>query len=109
MGTESAQASTTLEVTMNIDEFEAQLRADEAADQPLITPVEYGRLRGIAPQLVYYYIRNKKIETKICPCGRRCIEKEAADEHFRSIGKLPPQDAEGPGGDDPGDDVGGAE
>jgi hypothetical protein len=94
---------------MNIDEFEAQLRRDETADQPLITPVEYGRLRGIAPQLVYYYIRNKKIDTQICPCGRRCIDKEAADEHFRSTGKLPPKNDEGPSTGDPGDAGGLAE
>jgi hypothetical protein len=73
---------------MNIDEFESQVRKDELEDQPLITPVEYGRLRGIAPQLVYYYIRNKKLATQICPCGRRCVVKEEADEHFRRIGKL---------------------
>jgi hypothetical protein len=91
VGTKPTKESTTrLEDIVNIDEFEQQVRKDELEDQPLITPVEYGRLRGIAPQLVYYYIRNKKLATQICPCGRRCLNKEETDEHFRRIGKLAP-------------------
>ena len=73
---------------MNIDELIAQMEADENEDAPYITPVNYGKLRGIAPQLVYYHIRAGHITYKHCDCGRRVIDKEEADEYFRSIGKL---------------------
>lgn len=79
-----------------IDEFIARMQADETEDQPLITPVDYGRLRGIRPQLIYYYIRTHKITSMHCQCGRRVIEREEADEFLRSIGKLAPRrDSEG--------------
>jgi len=67
---------------MNIDELMRQMEADEREDQRLITPVEYGRLRGIAPQRVYYYIRNKKLIPERCECGRNCVVKAEADELF---------------------------
>jgi hypothetical protein len=80
---------------MNIDETIAQMMADESEDARYITPVDYGKLRGIKPQLIYYYIRRQYITTMRCGCGRRVIEKEEADEYLRSIGKLKP-DGEGP-------------
>lgn len=67
---------------MNIDELFRQMQEDEKEDQRLITPVEYGRLRGIAPQRVYYAIRNHKLEVVRCECGRRCVVKEDADVLF---------------------------
>jgi hypothetical protein len=74
----------------NFDELIRLMQADELEDARLITPVEYGKLRGIAPQLVYYYIRSHKLEVERCECGRRCIEREEADKLFRKTGKLPP-------------------
>jgi len=67
---------------MNIDELMRQMETDEREDQRLITPVEYGRLRGIAPQRVYYAIRNNKLGIERCECGRKCVVKADADEHF---------------------------
>jgi hypothetical protein len=92
---------------MNIDEVIKQMQADEEADARYITPVNYGKLRGIAPQLIYYYIRAGHITTKHCDCGRRVIEKEEADEYLRSVGKLKPN-SEGPSGT-PDEDEGGGE
>lgn len=75
---------------MNTDDLIEQMQLDELADAPLITPVNYAKLySNITPQLVYYYVRTRKLETVHCNCGRKCINKEAADELFRSTGKLP--------------------
>src|SRR5882724_706051 len=91
---------------MNLDEFLKQVEEDDKEDQRLITPVAYGRLRGIAPQLVYYYIRSKKLRTEICDCGRRCIALEDADELLRSLGRLPQANrSERPGSDGRNEDL----
>ena len=73
----------------NIDDFIRRLEQDDKESQRLITPVAYGKLRGIAPQQIYYHIRTKKLETEVCDCGRRCIRIEDADELLRALGKLP--------------------
>jgi hypothetical protein len=75
---------------VNIDETIRQMMADEEEDAPCITPVNYGKLRGIQPQLVYYHIKAGHIVAFRCECGRRVIRKEEADEYFRRIGKLAP-------------------
>lgn len=66
----------------NFDEILAQLELDEKEDAPLVTPVDYGHLRGLAPQKVYYRIRKGQLQTHLCPCGRKCIKKEDADAIF---------------------------
>lgn len=44
---------------------------------------EYAQLRGLQPQRVYYYVRNRKIEVKPCgECGRKVINIEQADAIF---------------------------
>ena len=75
---------------MNTDELIALMQADEEADAKYITPVNYARLRGISPQLIYYYIRRQYITFMRCDCGRKVIEREEADEYLRSAGKLKP-------------------
>jgi hypothetical protein len=93
---------------MDIDETIRQMMLDEAEDAPCITPVDYGRLRGIRPQLVYYHIRAGHIRAGKCNCGRKVIDKEEADGYFRSIGKLAPH-REGPSEPAPRDGAGGPE
>jgi hypothetical protein len=88
---------------MNTDELFEAMQRDEQADARLMPPVAYGKLRGISPQLVYYHIRAKHLETEYCDCGRKCIEREAADDFFRSIGKLAPLS------EDPGESSDGAD
>jgi hypothetical protein len=66
----------------NLDEFLAKLEQDDREDRRLITPIEYGRLRGIRPQRVYRAIRDHKLATEWCDCGRKCISKEEADALF---------------------------
>jgi hypothetical protein len=87
---------------MNTDELFELMQRDEEEDARYITPVNYGRLRGIAPQLIYYYIRTHKITYKRCDCGRKVIEKEEADEYLRSVGKLSPLVDSGDGQELPG-------
>ncbi len=68
---------------LNLDELLEKFELDEAAEAPLITPVNYAKLHArLTPQLVYYRIRKGELKTYICPCGRRCIKLEEADKIF---------------------------
>jgi hypothetical protein len=73
----------------NMDELFAQMEQDELEDQAevseLLTPVDYARLRGRKPQLVYYYIRAKRLDIERCNCGRKCISVTKADLLFTAI------------------------
>jgi hypothetical protein len=71
--------------TLNTDELIALMQHEEAEDQQLITPVDYSHIRPITSQLVYYAIRTGKLQIVICPCGRRCLDKDAADTYYRSV------------------------
>lgn len=57
---------------------------DQAETVGFLTPREYAKLRGMQPQLVYYFIRTKKIEVELCKCGRKVVNVETADEFFRT-------------------------
>jgi len=56
--------------------------ADEQTPYKM-TPRDYGKLRGVAPQLVYYHIRAGHLVPDTCDCGRKVIIVEEADELFR--------------------------
>lgn len=66
------------------DDIEEQIKRDELEDQAEIvgqlTPREYAQLRGMAPQLVYYYIRQGVLETFLCLCGRKVINVAKSDQ-----------------------------
>lgn len=57
---------------------------DQAQEVGFLTPREYAKLRGMQPQLVYYYIRTKQIEPELCKCGRKIISVEQTDKLFAS-------------------------
>lgn len=61
------------------DDFERLELEDQAETVGYLTPREYAKLRKMAPQLVYYYIRNKAIEVEICQCGRKVINVAKTD------------------------------
>ena len=67
-----------------MDEFDLEL--DELADQAAVvgklTPREYAQLRGMAPQLIYYHLRQKHFEIEICICGRKVVDVKTVDEFF---------------------------
>lgn len=77
---------------MGIDDVIREMQEDEKRDrthdQKKATPIDYARLRSrtnrnkMAPQKVYYAIRNNRIELENCICGRHVIDIEAADKHF---------------------------
>jgi hypothetical protein len=66
----------------------AQMEADELADKAELsthlTPIEYAKTRGMAPQKVYYQLRHhpSKLSTEICKCGRKVIDIAKADIVF---------------------------
>ena len=70
---------------MNLDELRQQMEEDDLADQAEIGKLsvrEYAKLKGMAPQLVYYYIRNGHIKQETCVCGRKVIDVAGADAFF---------------------------
>lgn len=73
----------------NFDELMSQIQQDELHDATKLTPIEYGRLRGIKPQLIYYHLRTHNDPTKDkflrlerCLCGKPVLDVKAADEYF---------------------------
>jgi len=48
-----------------------------------LSPREYGQLREISPQLVYYHIRQEHITKEMCVCGRSVIDIDMADKFFK--------------------------
>ena len=70
----------------SIDDLFKQMEEDELTDRAetlaKLTPIEYAKLHSMAPQKVYYAIRNGKLEKETCICGRKVIDVAAADELF---------------------------
>jgi hypothetical protein len=62
------------------EDFERLDLEDQAEEVGYLTPREYAKLRGMAPQLVYYYIRTGVIKDELCRCGRRVVQVSTADE-----------------------------
>lgn len=70
---------------MDEHDFELMELEDQALEVGKLSPREYGKLRGISPQLVYYYLRNKQLEIERCICGRKVIDVKLADKFFETI------------------------
>jgi len=66
---------------LNTDELIEQMQADESEGAIKLSPREWAKLRDVTPQLVYYWLRNDKIETETCICGRKVIDVKKADEY----------------------------
>jgi hypothetical protein len=64
-----------------VSQEELQEQADEI---DYLTPREYAQLRGIAPQLVYYYIRNGIISDERCRCGRTVVCVSTSDKAIQT-------------------------
>jgi hypothetical protein len=67
----------------NFDELRREMELDELHDATKLTPIEYGRLRGISPQLVYYHIRQGHVQEEFCICNRKVVDIQQADEYFK--------------------------
>lgn len=68
---------------LTTEELIEQMERDEAEGATKLSPREYGRLRGIKPQLVYYYIRKGELKPEQCICGRNVIDVDVADQFFK--------------------------
>jgi hypothetical protein len=66
----------------NLDDLLRQIQEDERSDAVQLTPIDYGKLRGIYPQRVYKAIRNRKLTVINCLCGRRVVNVAEADVLF---------------------------
>jgi hypothetical protein len=91
---------------MGIDDLLKQIQEDELTDKVELTthatPIEYARARGIAPQRVYYALRNHgdELKTEQCKCGRRVLDITQADIYF---GFKDDETEMVPGGDEDGE------
>jgi uncharacterized membrane protein YkoI len=45
-----------------------------------LTPIEFARINGIAPQQVFGWIRKGILETERCICGRKVLDVATAQE-----------------------------
>jgi hypothetical protein len=68
---------------LTTDEILAAMERDEAEGAAKLSPREYALLRGMKPQLVYYYIRKRKLTLEQCICGRNVIDVALADQFFK--------------------------
>lgn len=57
---------------------------DQAQEVGKLSPREFAKLIGVAPQMVYYYIRTGKIELEYCICGRKVVDVKLATNVFES-------------------------
>jgi hypothetical protein len=73
----------------NLDDIVAEMEREDADGAIKLSPREYARLRGKKPQLIYYYIRTKRLALEQCICGRNVIDVEAADAFFNGDGGSP--------------------
>lgn len=97
------------QVPRNADELQALIEGDELQDKldiavngdpefgppPKMSVREYARLKGLQPQLVYYYIRRGYIKEEPCSeCGRKVIDVISAEEYLASKEKDDPRRAQ---------------
>ena len=73
----------------NFDELRKLMEEHELQDATKLTPIEYGRLRGIKPQLIYYHLRThnnpeseKHLLLERCLCGKSVLDVKLADQYF---------------------------
>lgn len=63
---------------------EPDLELEDIAEQARIvgklTPIEFARLNGVAPQQIYAWIRAGVLETERCICGRKVLDVVTAQE-----------------------------
>ena len=72
---------------MTEEDLERLELIDQAETVGTMTPRDFAKLYGVAPQLVYYYIRTKKLPVEYCQCGRKVISYEQAKALFDGRGK----------------------
>jgi hypothetical protein len=71
---------------LHIDDVIARMEADELVGATKATPIGYARMRGMRPQMMYYYMRIGQIKWERCDCGRKVVDVEDTDAFFRAKG-----------------------
>jgi len=82
----------------NFDELMKQMEQDELEDQldvalegqngehgSKMTVIDFAKARKLQPQIVYYYIRQKRFSQERCICGRWVIDVKVATEFFDAL------------------------
>jgi hypothetical protein len=88
---------------LSVEELFAQIALDELEDSTSFVrakPIPYARSRGIAPQKVYYLIRNNRLKYEPCGlCGTMTVDVEEADVGIglRVQTEVVPKEEEGTG------------
>lgn len=57
---------------------------DQAEEVGFLTPREFAKLMDVAPQQIYYWIRNGVLETEQCRCGRRILNVDIATKNIQA-------------------------
>jgi hypothetical protein len=76
-----------LDVVESEEDLERLELQDQAETVGTMTPRDFAKLYGVAPQLVYYYIRTKKLPVVYCACGRKTINYNEAKALFDGRGQ----------------------
>jgi hypothetical protein len=69
---------------MSLDDLFDKFEQDDLEGAEKLSPRDYAKLRGMAPQMVYYYIRNGVVDTETCICGKRVVDVSATDEAIQT-------------------------
>lgn len=65
-----------------IDDAIEEMRLGDLEGATKMAPIPYAKSRGIYPQKIYAAIRNGKLESHHCDCGRTVIVVAEADKLF---------------------------
>lgn len=67
----------------NIDALIDAIKRDELDGATHLTIMDYAKLRNLYPQRVYKAVREAKLGTRKCDCGRKVIDVLEADILFK--------------------------
>ena len=56
---------------------------EQANEVDFLTPRDYARLKGVAPQMIYYHIRTGTLETFHCACDEKSLTSKKATTVYR--------------------------
>ncbi len=57
---------------------------EQANEVDFLTPRDYARLKGVAPQMIYYHIRTGTLETFHCACGRKVLDVKESNDRLQA-------------------------
>lgn len=78
--------------SLNTDEIIALLKSQENEGAEHLTPVAYAKIRPIHAPYLYNLIKNHKLPTDRCQCGRLILNVDDTDRFFKARRKDWPYD-----------------